>query len=95
MLKTIEEIKEQFKKVIAYSQTGIDDPQVDELFKAWDTKKCDFYDMFGEKLIYEVPEKVCFELDEQTKSERLGSFITYMWASGYDDLGRFLEHQKD
>lgn len=95
MLKTIEEIKEQFKKVIAYSQTGIDDPQVDELFEAWDTKKCDFYDMFGEKLIYEVPEKVCFELDEQTKSERLGSFITYMWASGYDDLGRFLEHQKD
>ena len=60
-VKEIDEIKEQFKKVISYSQ-GIENPVVDDLFEKWLEGKRDFIEAMGGKLIYEFPKKVFFEL---------------------------------
>ena len=68
------EIKEQFDKVIAYSQ-GIAEPQTDELFAQWMEAKRDIIEAFGGKLIYEVPYKVNFALDDTEKQTRVNDFI--------------------
>ena len=39
-------IKEQFKKIITYSQ-GIPNPQIDELFSKWEKEKSFFIKAFG------------------------------------------------
>ena len=55
----IEDIKEQFKKVIAYSQEiNIKDINVDDLFEKWHIAKKSFIDAFQGRLIVELPEKV-------------------------------------
>ena len=68
-----EDIKEQFKKVISYSQ-GIDDPKVDTLFDMWMIAKEKFINMFG-GLIYEWPEPIEFTLDEKDKKNKVDGFI--------------------
>jgi YesN/AraC family two-component response regulator len=68
-----EDIKEQFKKVISYSQ-GIDDPKVDTLFDMWMVAKEKFINMFG-GLIYEWPEPIEFTLDEKDKKNKVDGFI--------------------
>ena len=50
----IEEIKEQFKKVIVYSQNCKEEINVDNLFAQWQENKGSFIHKFGEKLIYEI-----------------------------------------
>ena len=50
-VKEIDDIKEQFKKVISYSQ-GIENPVVDDLFEKWLEGKRDFIEAMGGKLIY-------------------------------------------
>ena len=69
-----EDIKEQFKKVISYSQ-NIDFPQVDELFDRWLEAKRDIIEAFCGKLIYEVPTKVHFTLDEKERTSHFNSFV--------------------
>ena len=76
-------IKEDFDKVITYSQ-GIPEPKTDKLFDEWTEAKKDIVEMFGGKYIYEHPEKVSFELSEKGKKERIASFIYdlgYKWAN--------------
>ena len=50
--------------------------------------------MFGGKYIYEIPEKISFEITEQAKTERINGFINMLWEFGYDELGRFLDCQR-
>lgn len=90
----MQHIKEQFDKVIKHSQDGIDEPQTDRLFEIWKMKKSHIINAFGDKLIYEVPDKVTFELSETAKEQRITNFINYMWDMGYEELGRFLERQR-
>ena len=61
----IASIKEQFKKIITYSQ-GIPEPQIDSLFERWAQAKERFIEMFDGELIYEIPFELNFELEEQT-----------------------------
>ena len=89
------EIKKQFDKVIAWSQPGISEPKTDKLFEKWKTAKAKIIKAFGGELIYEFPEKVSFDLEETSKWTRLENFISYVWSTGYADLGRFLEHQRE
>mgnify|MGYP002519686701 CR=1 FL=1 len=91
----MEQVKEQFKKVIEYSQR-IPDPQVDELFERWYEAKRDYIEAFGGKLIWECPTKVTFELSQAVKQERLNQFIT-MINDGFQNepLGYFLEDNRE
>ena len=57
----LEEIKEQVKSVIQYSQ-GIEDPKVDKLIDDWYKAKEDFISMMGNKFIYEFPDTFTFTL---------------------------------
>lgn len=91
----METIKEQFNKVIKYSQYGIDNPQTDKLFKDWEKAKQNFIELFNGELIYEVPEKVTFEIDESIKATRINSFINFLWNQGYGKLAAFVEKQQD
>ena len=90
----INKIKEDFIKVIEYSQ-GIIEPKVDKLFSTWEDKKSDIIKAFGGSLIYEVPEKITFELSEEGQSDRIQSFIDYCWSMNLEDLGEFVEYQRD
>lgn len=69
-----EDIKEQFKSVISYSQ-NIPDPKVDYLFREWEVRKKRFIERFG-GLIYEWSEPVEFHLDEAQKRCRAMEFAS-------------------
>jgi hypothetical protein len=71
--RSIEEIKEQFKEVIRYSQE-IDDPKVDKLFDRWYKAKKKFIDRF-DGLIYEWPEPIEFNLDDKEKHKSAMEFV--------------------
>ena len=69
----INEIKQQFDRVISYSQ-GIDSPKTKELFQRFLKAKKEIIDWFGGELIYEIG-PVSFDLDEKTKDYTLETFI--------------------
>jgi hypothetical protein len=88
-------IKEDFDKVIQYSQS-IPDPKTDRLFDVWLECKRDFIELFGGKYIYEFPEKVSFDLGPKEKHDRVIRFagqVASQW--GYTDLANFIECQED
>ena len=72
MKMEIAEIKEQFKRVLEYSQ-GINNPHIDKLFDTFMEKKAYFIDQFG-GFIKEIP-NVVFNLDQETKEERVNDFL--------------------
>lgn len=91
----INKIKEDFNKVIAYSQ-GIPEPKTDKLFDIWRVSKDYFIRMFGGQYIYECPEKVQFELSEEAKHERVLSFINLVEECYSNfDLAKFIHKQED
>ncbi len=69
-----EDIKEQFKSVISYSQ-DIPNPKIDLLFKEWEENKKRFINRFG-GLIYEWPEPIEFTLDPKEKRVRAMEFAS-------------------
>lgn len=84
-----EDIKQQFKQVIKYSQR-IEDPKVDELFDAWLDAKRDFIEAFEGNLIYEGPQ-IEFELPEKTKAERVTSLTEDVeWVYHNPELADFI-----
>lgn len=91
----LQEIKEKFDKVISFSQPSIPDPDTQGLLDQWFDAKRDIIEAFGGKYIYELPEKVSFEITEDAKQERINSFINMLWEFGFDELGRFLDYQRD
>ena len=82
------EIKEQFDKVIAYSQ-DIANPQTDYLFREWRINKRKFIDWFGGKPIYEIPlEKIRFELSDESKDNLWQNFVEDIYM--HEDLRNFV-----
>lgn len=100
MIPVDENIKEQFCKVIAYSQgeyfASPNDVNPADIFQRWADDKEFFYHAFGEQLIYEVPETVRFELSQQDKENRFNEFLNYINEYDvYGDLINFLLENKD
>lgn len=96
MEEKFEKIKEKFKEVIAYSQCGIPDPKVDDLFNRWLEAKRDFIEAWDGQLIYEWPEKVSFELSQKEKNRKLDEFIdriSYHYANS--PLADFIAARRD
>ena len=88
------EIQEAFNKVITHSQ-GIAEPKTDALFKLWEINKAHIRKQFGDRLIWESPEKISFELGEKEKHARISQFvydIDIRWRNG--DLAEFIELQE-
>lgn len=93
-IPNLAKIKEDFDKVIAYSQ-GVENPKTDRLFDVWLECKRDFIEAFGGNYIYEFPEKVAFELGEKEKHNRVIRFaglVESQW--GYSELAHFIEDQE-
>ena len=85
-------IKEQFIKVISYSQNLGVDIHVDQLFDKWREAKRDIIEAWQGKLIYELPETVTFELSQEDKDKRFEAFVDHMYDMYEDeDLYRFLK----
>ena len=85
-------IKEQFIKVISYSQNLGVDIHVDQLFDKWREAKRDIIEAWQGKLIYELPESVTFELSQEDKDKRFEAFVDHMYDMYEDeDLYRFLK----
>lgn len=91
MTATIETIKQQFAKVIKYSQ-GISQVQVDEIFEQWLEAKRAIIDAWKGNFIIETAQPVTFELSPSEKAKRLDEFINLV-EHQYDnsDLVNFLE----
>ena len=87
-------IKEDFDKVISYSQ-DIEFPKTDKLFELWKINKQYFFEAFGNKLIVEIDDKITFELSNEAKYDRIESFINYCYDRGYGALSDFLDQTKD
>ena len=82
-------VQKQFNKVIEYSQ-GIDNPQTDELFAKWAKAKEFFIKRFG-GLVYEFPNTISFNLEENEKRRRINDFIDYVINTCHNDkLGNFI-----
>ena len=91
----IESIREQFNKVISYSQ-GISNPKTEELFERFLEAKKDLINFFHGHLIYEWPEKVSFSLDDKTKEHRLEEFLeTINYTYNNEDLKDFISVNKE
>lgn len=88
------DIKQQFDKVISFSQE-IPNPQTDELFANWQKNKKWFIDIFGD-LIYEFPEPVSFHLDPEEKHQRIMNFANAVDSRyGYPKLAEFIRSQEE
>lgn len=87
--------KEDFDKVIAYSQ-DIPAPQTSELLENWAKAKRNIVTRFLEgKIQYTYPKKVRFELNNDSKSERVEHFQDYiqnLFSDYYHPLAKFLRH---
>ena len=78
----IDQIKKDFDRVIQYSQK-INEPKTKELFDNWYKAKKSFIDAFGGKLIYEYPETVSFELNQEEKEKHMLHRIPFHIFHGY------------
>ena len=93
--KDIDIIKEQFDKVIRFSQ-GIEEPKTQKLFETWYEAKKRFIQGMNGKLIYEYPEEISFELDEKSKKQRIDTFVQMLYNNyDYEDLADFVLTQKE
>lgn len=91
----INQVKKDFDRVIQYSQK-IDEPKTKELFDDWYKAKKSFIDAFGGKLIYEYPETVSFELNQEEKEKHINDFIEYCnYTCHNDELADFILNNKD
>lgn len=86
-----QELKDNFNKVIAHSQFGIEDPKTDELLSQWADNKRWMYDTFMKKSLIRNFGKVSIELNEVQQEERFLSFLSYLYDDEYS-LGQFLDH---
>ena len=77
-INNIDKIKEDFKKVICYSQSDfhdIDDKVIDNLFNKWYEAKKYYIDALEGELIYEVPTPITITLSAEEKETRLENFL--------------------
>ena len=91
----LNEIREQFKKVITYSQGffGLPMDGIDAILNKWLEAKSFFIERMQGKLIYEYPEIVSFELNKEAKQNKIEHFAE-MVENHYDNypLAHFLYH---
>lgn len=71
-----EDIKQQFRAVIEYTQ-GIPDPQIDDLFMRWEQAKEKFIQRFG-GLVYEWPHPVEVTLDPLDQRSKASNLVEYV-----------------
>lgn len=87
-----EDIKEQFSKVVKYSQGYDKDAElkgIDSLFEKWAEAKAHFINAFGGELIYELPNRVSWEMPEEMKYDEIAEFKVWLKAR-YGEEGRNL-----
>ena len=91
----IDEIKQQVEKVLIYSQS-LEDVQIDNIINTWLENKRDFIEALNGKLIYEMPNKICFELDEFEKEKKIEKFLNNLINFWHlPELEHFVKIQKN
>jgi hypothetical protein len=89
-----EDIKEQFSKVVKYSQGYDKDAElkgIDSLFEKWAEAKAHFINAFDGELIYELPNRVSWEMPEEMKYDEIAEFKVWLKAR-YGEEGRNLAY---
>lgn len=89
----IDNIKEQFNKVLTYSQGyGVDSTA---LFEKWWEAKRDFIECWQGQLVLEMPYKIAFELSQKDKDARLDDFISSVSVMfDNEPLAQFIEDNR-
>lgn len=91
----VNEIKQQFQKVIKFSQE-IPEPNVDLLFDKWLSAKRDIIEAFGGELIKEVPMPVHFHLDPKVRTANFNEFVSDVNSTYHNErLVDFLNQNQD
>lgn len=90
----IKQIKPDFEQIIKYNYPDVAEfLTVDstKTLEQWAKAKEDFYEMFGEKLIYEIGD-VKFHLTDETKMDKLSKFISKIHHTyNFPDLADFIK----
>lgn len=90
----IKEIQRQFNKVISHV-ANIPEPHTDNLFDKFLMAKHHIIALFGGDLIYELPEPVYFNLNQEAKEEGLNSFLDKVYDTyNLPKLWTFLDATK-
>ena len=91
----LNEIKQQVKSVIEYSQ-DLEDLNVDTLIDNWYAAKHKYIEKFGQELIKTVPEKVQFVMTPEEQMGRIDNFISFIADHTYNlSLGEFVNSMRD
>lgn len=72
-MPSLSEIKEQFNKVLCYSQQQ-ESVNTDNLFETWGAVKSPYIKKM-DGLIYECPDTMTFDLSESARNQRIDSFL--------------------
>lgn len=92
----IAELKEQFEKVIKYSQ-GCNEITLntDQLFSQWECNKAYFIEKFN-GLIFQLPNTISFDLAEETRNDYFEYFLnSNELLNRNDELFEFISLQRD
>ena len=84
------DIKKQVQSVLQYSQGYSFEPNVDDIIEKWSTNKKSFIDAWDGKLIYEHPEELHFELDEESKIKEVCKLCDKVKSCGFSQLSDFI-----
>ena len=91
----LEKIKQEVKQVLEFSQEQ-NDLHVENLIQSWEIAKHRFIVAFGEKLIYEYPEKVIFELTQNEKEKKVDELVEFIgYRYNLSNLCDFLNANMD
>lgn len=84
---TYDYLAQDIERVVDYSQGwNFNLPGTKELIRRWKVCKGRFYDLFGEKLIWQSPDKVTIELTESMQDDMFEAFLSEA-ARTLTDLG--------
>ena len=94
MIENLTEIQKQFNQVLKYSQDLPCLPKTDKWFQQWKANKAWFLDS-AETLIYEYPETVVFDLDEESRKSKVDEFIDWVYREYGEDMYDFFKCNYD
>ena len=97
MITNYQQIQSQFNRILSYSQDNLPSARslkTDHIFSEWAQNKEWFFNAVGD-LIYEVPEPITFELDADSKKQKVDEFIEWVGREYGDDMYSFFRDNYD
>jgi len=91
----MKKIQEQFNRVLQYSQPQyVAKPQTEQILAAW-AKNKDWFRSSVNSLIYEIPNPVTFDLDDESRKNKVDQFLSWIHHEYGEDMYLFFKEHYD